>query len=94
MLEAQQLPLSLFRASASMNAASFAAGRDLLAFPTAGWRNVRCVDSAKRCAAARRSETRASIDRDGRVFAAMVRGWHVYINAGDRLLLSKIEVKP
>jgi hypothetical protein len=92
---AQQLPLSLF-VHLLNEQGEFAAGRDLLAFPTAGWRNgdvwIQQNDlplPADLKAGTYRLEIGAYSQADGS-------RWRVYDaqgnDAGDRLLLNKIEV--
>ena len=96
-VDAQQLPVSLF--VHLLNAqGEFAAGRDLLAFPTAGWRSgdvwIQQNDvplPADLKPGQYRLEAGAYSQADGS-------RWRVYDaqgnDAGDRLLLSRIEVKP
>jgi 4-amino-4-deoxy-L-arabinose transferase-like glycosyltransferase len=96
-VQAQQLPLSLF-VHLLNERGELAAGRDLLAFPTAGWGNsdvwLQQNDvplPADLKPGTYRLEIGAYSQADGS-------RWHVYDaqgnDAGDRLLLSEIEVKP
>ncbi len=94
---AQQLPLSLF--VHLLNAqGEFAAGRDLLAFPTAGWRNGDMwiqQNDVPLPADLRPGQYQIEM---GVYSQADGSRWPVFDaqgnNAGDRLLLSRIEVKP
>jgi hypothetical protein len=94
---AQQLPLSLF-VHLLNEQGEFAAGRDLLAFPTAGWRNgdvwIQQNDvplPADLKPGQYQIELGVYSQADGS-------RWRVYDaqgnEAGDRLLLSRVEVKP
>ena len=96
-VDAQQLPLSLF-VHLLDERGEFAAGRDLLAFPTAGWRDgdvwIQQNDvplPADLKPGQYRLEMGVYSQADGS-------RWRVYDaqgnDAGDRLLLSRIEVKP
>ena len=96
-VQAQQLPLSLF-VHLLNERGEFAAGRDLLAFPTAGWRNgdvwLQQTD-VPLPADLKPGQYRLEIG----VYSQADRSrWRVYdaqgTAAGDRLLLSEIEVKP
>jgi hypothetical protein len=96
-VDTQQLPLSLF-VHLLDEQGEFAAGRDLLAYPTAGWHNgdvwIQQNDvplPADLKPGQYRIELGVYSQADGS-------RWRVYDAAGDdrgdRLLLSKIEVKP
>ncbi len=96
-VQAQQLPLSLF-VHLLDERGEFAAGRDLLAFPTAGWRSgdvwLQQNDvplSSDLRPGTYRLEIGVYSQADGS-------RWRVYDeqgnDAGDRLLLSEVEVKP
>ena len=96
-VDAQQLPLSLF-AHLLNEQGEFAAGRDLLAFPTAGWRNGDVwiqQNDVPLPADLKEGKYRLEI---GAYSQADGSRWRVYDaqgnEAGDRLLLGRIEVKP
>ena len=96
-VQAQQLPLSLF-VHLLNERGELAAGRDLLAFPTAGWRNGDVwlqQNDVPLPADLKPGQYRLEI---GVYSQADGSRWRVYDaqgnEAGDRLLLSEIEVKP
>ena len=94
---AQQLPLSLF-VHLLDEQGEFAAGRDLLAFPTAGWRDGDVwiqQNDVPLPADLRPGEYQIEL---GAYSQADGSRWRVYDaqgdDAGDRLLLNRLEVKP
>jgi len=96
-VDAQQLPLSLF-VHLLNEQGEFAAGRDLLAFPTAGWRNGDVwiqQNDVPLPADLKPGKYQLEI---GVYSQADGLRWRVYDaqgnEAGDRLLLSEIEVQP
>jgi 4-amino-4-deoxy-L-arabinose transferase-like glycosyltransferase len=96
-VDAQQLPLSLF-VHLLNEQGEFAAGRDLLAFPTAGWRSGDVwiqQNDVPLPADLKEGKYRLEI---GAYSQADGSRWRVYDaarnDAGDRLLLTEIEVKP
>jgi len=96
-VQAQQLPLSLF-VHVLNEKGEFVAGRDLLAFPTAGWRNGDVwlqQNDVRLPADLKPGKYRLEI---GVYSQADNSRWRVYDaqgnDTGDRLLLSEIEVKP
>jgi 4-amino-4-deoxy-L-arabinose transferase-like glycosyltransferase len=94
-VDAQQLPLSLF-VHVLNEQGEFAAGRDLLAFPTAGWRNGDVgVQQNDVPLPADLKEGKYRLEIGAYSQADNVR-WRVYDvqgnDAGDRLLLNEIDV--
>lgn len=96
-VQAQQLPLSLF-VHLLDERGEFVAGRDLLAFPTSGWRSGDVwlqQNDVPLPADLKPGKYRLEI---GVYSQADGSRWRVYdargTNAGDRLLLSEVEVKP
>jgi hypothetical protein len=94
-VDAQQLPLSLF-VHLLDERGEFAAGRDLLAFPTAGWRNGDVwlqQNDVPLPADLKEGKYRLEIGVYSQADGAR---WHVYDaqgqDVGDRLLLSEVEV--
>jgi 4-amino-4-deoxy-L-arabinose transferase-like glycosyltransferase len=95
-VSAQQLPLSLF--VHLLNAqGGFAAGRDLLAFPTAGWRNGDVWVQQNDVPLPADLKPGTYQIEMGMYSQADNSRWHVYDaqgnDAGDRLLLSEVEIE-
>jgi len=96
-VQAQQLPLSLFVHLLNEHG-ELVAGRDLLAFPTAGWRNGDVwlqQNDVPLPTDLKPGQYRLEI---GVYSQADNARWRVYdaqgTDAGERLLLSEIEVRP
>jgi hypothetical protein len=94
---AQQLPLSLF-VHLLNEQGEFAAGRDLLAFPTAGWRNGDVwlqQNDVPLPADLKPGKYQLEIGVYSQADGSRWRAYDAQGNdAGDRLLLSEVEVKP